>query len=284
MVGAANMLGGSSFAQAMVRTSDLAGKPQFELQFNILQNTIIDRLNEKIEDAIAEDNLQNGKIDIFLLESAKNLTTVQQGIEQFTFENAHNIRAMVPILEHLENLGSKLSANDTDGFNRELARLNNTTGKLKITNGVTVGIFSDDGIQKLRNAGVLRYDDSGTAKRATSLSDFADNAAASAAIDAAKNEIANVSTSLVYKQEGAEVVKQGTANSLNSTLLQIEAARVADQGKKAEEITKLREEYGHLLNALSLAFESSQVLTNKLGSALFEAPRLDKGSVLNLFT
>ena len=191
---------------------------------------------------------------------------------------------MVPILEHLENLGSKLSANDTDGFNKELARLNNTTGKLKITNGVTVGIFSDDGIQKLRNAGVLRYDDSGTAKRATSLSDFADNAAASAAIDAAKNEIANVSTSLVYKQEGAEVVKQGTANSLNSTLLQIEAARVADQGKKAEEITKLREEYGHLLNALSLAFESSQVLTNKLGSALFEAPRLDKGSVLNLFT
>ena len=284
MVGAANMLGGSNFAQALVRTSDLAGKPQFELQFNILQNTIIDRLNEKIEDAIAEDDLQNGKIDIFLLESAKKLTTVQQGIEQFTFENAHNIRAMVPILEHLENLGSKLSANDTDGFNKELARLNNTTGKLKITNGVTVGIFSDDGIQKLRNAGVLRYDDSGTAKRATSLSDFADNAAASAAIDAAKNEIANVSTSLVYKQEGAEVVKQGTANSLNSTLLQIEAARVADQGKKAEEITKLREEYGHLLNALSLAFESSQVLTNKLGSALFEAPRLDTGSVLNLFT
>ena len=282
-MGVTDMLAGANVSQALVRTSDMSGKPQFELQFNILQNTIIDRLNDKIEDAISDDKLVNGKVDIFLLESAKKLTGVQTGIDQFIFDNAHNIRAMVPLLAHLEQLATDLGNSDTESFNKELTKLNDTAGKLKLTNGIPVGIFSNDGIQELRNAGILRYDDSGTAKKATALNDFVDNAAASTAINAAKNRIADIATSLVYIQEGAEVVRQGTAKSLNSTLLQIEAARVADQGAKAEEIAKLREEYGHLLNALSLAFESHQALTNRLGNALFEAPPIDKGSVLNLF-
>ena len=172
MVGVTSLQMGGNIAQGLVRANNIASKPAFELQFNMLQNTIIDRLNEKIKEAQAEDKLQNGKIDFFLLQSAKKLTRVDEGIKRFLYENAHNTRAMGPILKHLDKLDDALDANDTDAFNKELKKLNTTTGKLKITDGSTVGIFTDDGIRKLRNSGVVSYDDSGTAKRATSLSDF----------------------------------------------------------------------------------------------------------------
>ena len=93
---------------------------EFELQFNMLQNTIIDRLNEKIKEAQAEDELQNGKIDFFLLQSAKKLQRVDEGIKRFLYENAHNTRAMGPILKHLDKLDDALDANDTNAFNKEL--------------------------------------------------------------------------------------------------------------------------------------------------------------------
>lgn len=283
MVGIASLLTSSNVARGLVQTQDIASRPQFELQFNILQNTIIERLNKKIEEAQADEKLQNGKIDVFLFETAKKLTRVQQGIERFLFENGHNIRAMTPISERLDQLDDALDDNDANAFNRVLGKLNDTAGKLKITNGVTVGISSDDGIRKLRNSGIVRYDDSGTVRRATSLSDFASTSDARAAVNAARSEIGYIAESLVFIQQGAETVRQSTEKSLNSTLLQIQAARTADQATKAEEIAKLRDEYSHLLNALSLAFESSQVLTNKLGTTLFEGPQLDKGSIVNLF-
>ena len=283
MVGITSLQMGGDIAQGLVRANSIASKPAFELQFNMLQNTIIDRLNEKIKEAQAEDELQNGKIDFFLLQSAKKLTRVDEGIKRFLYENAHNTRAMGPILKHLDKLDDALDANDTDAFNKELKKLNTTTGKLKITDGSMVGIFTDDGIRKLRNSGVVSYDDSGTAKRATSLGDFSSTSDARAAITAARTKIPYVVDTLVYKQQGAETVRQATEKSLNSTILQINAALVADQADKAEEIAKLREQYGHLLNVLSLAFEGSQAFTNRLGTALFEGPQFDKGSVVNLF-
>jgi len=283
MVGVTNLQMGGNIAQGLVRANSIASKPAFELQFNMLQNTIIDRLNKKIIEAQAEDELQNGKIDFFLLQSAKKLQRVDEGIKRFLYENAHNTRAMGPILKHLDKLDDALDANDTTAFNKELKKLNTTTGKLKVTDGSTVGIFIDDGIRKLRNSGVVRYDDSGTAKRATTLGDFASISDARAAVAAARTEIPYIVDTLVYKQQGAETVRQATEKSLNSTILQINAALIADQANKAEEIAKLREQYGQLLNVLSLAFESSQILTDRLGTALFEGPQFDKGSVINLF-
>jgi len=284
MVGVTDLLAGGSVAQGLYRTSNLAGRPAFELQFNVLQNTIIDRLNQKIDEVSADDGLLNAKVDVFLANSAKKLTAVQQGIETFIFENARNINGISAIAEHLDNLDLALDEGDTAAFDSSLEKLNNTTGYLKITDGTSVGIYTSDGIQKLRNSGVVRYDNAGTDTKATQYADFADATAARSAVAAARTEIGNIAEALILKSEGAEVVRQKTAQNLNSTLLQIEAAQIADQATKAEEIAKLREEYGQLLNALSLAFETSQVLTERLGTKLFEPPELDSGSVVNIFS
>ena len=284
MVGVTDLLAGGSVAQGLYRASNLAGRPNFELQFNILQNTIINRLNDKIDEVSADDGLQNAKVDVFLANAAKKLNVVQQGIETFFFENARNINGVSAIAEHLDNLDLALDEGDTAAFDASLEKVNNTIGYLKVTDGTSAGIYTSDGIQKLRNSGAVRYDNGGTPTKATQYADFADATEARAAVAAARTEIGNIAEALVLKAEGAEVVRQKTTQNLNSTLLQIEAAQIADQATKAEEISKLREEYGQLLNALSLAFESSQVLTERLGAKLFEAPELDAGSVVNIFS
>ncbi len=284
MAGVADLLSGANVSQALVRSSQLGSKPQFELQFNMLQNTIIDRLNDKIEEALAEDKLKNSKVDVFLLKSAKKLDAFKQGIEALITDNTRNIYGMSALNKHLDKMQTALENSDTDAFNTELEKLNNTTGKLKVTNGVTVGILTDDGIQKLRTTGVVRFTDDGKPTKATSLSDFADSASAQESITAARNELGNIAQALVFKQQGAEAVRYKTAEKLNDTILQINSARAADQAAKAEEISKLRESYGQLLNILSLAFESNQVLTKQLGAKLFEAPELEKGSIISIFS
>ena len=183
MVGISDLFSGASFAQNLVRTNAAVSRPNFELQFNILQNTIIDRLNEKIAEVTADDGLQNDKIDVFLLQSAKKLTSFQQGIEKFIFENTGNANGVSSISERLDQLDAALDAGDTDAFNTALGKVNETTGLLTVTDGSTVGIFSNDGIQKLRNSGVVRFDNGGTTTKATSLSDFADTAAFISAMD-----------------------------------------------------------------------------------------------------
>ena len=119
--------------------------------------------------------------------------------------------------------------------------------------------------------------------KATALSDFADTSAASSAITAARTEIGNIATALILKTDGAERLRARTAVNLNSTLMQIKAAQIADQASQADEIAKLKEEYAQLLSVVSLAFETSKTLTEQLGNSLFEEPAMESGSVLNLF-
>ena len=87
MVGVIDLFSGGNVAQGLFRASNIATTPNFELQFNTLQNTLIGRLNEKIAEAQADDGLVNGKIDAFLAQAAMKLSATQQGLEIFIFEN-----------------------------------------------------------------------------------------------------------------------------------------------------------------------------------------------------
>ena len=66
MVGPAGIFSLDSFAKGYANTATMASRPQFELAFNSLQNTVIDRLNAKVKEVTADDGLIND-IDPFLL-------------------------------------------------------------------------------------------------------------------------------------------------------------------------------------------------------------------------
>ena len=282
MVNISSLFSGKSFANGFANTSLMANKPNFELQFNMLQNTIIDRLNEKIEAVKADDKLVN-TIDPFLVSEQKKLLRFESDLRGFIFQNGRNINATGELVRQLNKMDSALSSNDTDAFNTALERVNSTVSKMTVTNGTTVGIVIDDGINAIRRDGLVKFDDSGTPKKATSFSDFADTSEAQTAVANALTKAATIGDVTLLKAEGAEVLRQRTSKNLTSTILQIEAVQVADLAEKTAEITKLREEYSQLLNAVSLAFDSSQVLSEQLSSALFDPNAVPSGSVVNLF-
>ena len=282
MVNISSLFSGKSFASGFANTSLMANKPNFELQFNMLQNTIIDRLNEKIEAVTADDKLVN-TIDPFLVSEQMKLLRFERDIRGFIFQNGRNINATGELVRQLNKMDSALSSNDTDAFNTALERVNSTVSKMTVTNGTTVGIVIDDGINAIRRDGLVKFDDSGTPKKATSFSDFADTSEAQTAVANALTKAATIGDVTLLKAEGAEVLRQRTSKNLKSTILQIEAVQVADLAEKTAEITKLREEYSQLLNAVSLAFDSSQVLSEQLSSALFDPNAVPSGSVVNLF-
>jgi hypothetical protein len=275
------VLSSDSFAKAFASTANLASRPSFELQFNNLQNAVIDRLNKKIQEAAADSGLRNN-IDVFLLNEEKKLTRFQNALSDFTFDNGRNINAVGELARQLGNLSAALDVNDTTAFNNVLATINDVVSKTVVTEGTTVGIFSSDGISQLRRDGLLNFDNGGTITRATSRDDFANDAAANAAITSALEKVSQIATALLAKAEGAELLRQRTEKNLNATILQIQAAQVAQDAEKANEIAKLKEEYSQLLNAISLAFESSQALTEQLSAKLFSPNDVPAGSAVNI--
>ncbi len=281
MVGEAGFLSGVSFAQSFASVQLAAARPSFELQFNNLQNAVIDRLNDKINEATADDGLVN-KIDSFLLSQEKKLRRFQGDLELFTFNNGRNINAVGELARQLDDLATALDGGDTTTFNNILKTIDNVIGNTVVTNGTSIGIYISDGIQEIRRDGLLTYDDGGTATKATSLSDFADTAEAESAITSAIAKISQISDILLLKAEGAEVLRQKTGSNLSSAILQIQAAQTAEEAEKAAEIAKIREEYAQLLNMISLAFESSQVFSEQLSARLFSPDSVPPGSAVNI--
>ena len=282
MVGSADIVSGGNFAKGFANAATIAGRPQFELAFNVLQNTIIDRINSRVEEVTADDGLQNN-IDPFLVSSQKRLQRFQTDLSDFTFDNSRNINAAGGLAQHLDDLQTALTNNNTEDFNAILTEINSAIGNTHVSNGTTVGIYIDDGITKLRREGLVSTTDGGgTTIAATSRSDFASDAEAQAAIDAAESQIANIASVLLLKAEGAENIRETSDKNLRSTILQIEAALIAEETEKANELAKIREEYSQLLNSLSLAFESSQAVADQLGEKLFNPDAVPAGSAVNI--
>lgn len=285
MVGpAAGILNNKGFAQGFASTATISGRPRFELAFNILQNTVIDRLNQKVEEVTANDGLKNN-IDPFLVSSKKRLERFQGDLRSFIFDNSRNINAAGGLAQRLDKLQAALNNDNTDDFNAVLADINVTVGKTHLSNGVPVNIFIDDGIAKLRREGLVNAPlppGGGTKVPATSRSDFANDAEAQAAITAAQSRIASIASVLLLKAESAQNVRQATDKNLRSTVLQIEAAMIAEETEKANELAKIRQEYSQLLNSLSLAFETSQAMADQLGEKLFDPNAVPAGSAVNI--
>ena len=282
MVGSADIFTGHSFARGFANSATISGRPRFELAFNILQNTIIDRLNNKVKEATADDGLVNN-IDPFLVSSQKRLQRFKGDLDRFIFDNSRNVNATGGLAQRLDRLQTALDNDNTDAFNAVLGEINQVVGNTHISNGIPIGIYIDDGVTKLRREGFLSTsDDDGTKVAATARSDFADDAAAQAAIDSAELNIANIASVLLLKAEAAENIRTNTESNLKSTILQIEATRIADQTEKANELAKIREEYSQLLNSLSLAFESSQAVADQLGQNLFDPNSVPPGSAVNI--
>ena len=281
MVGVPDLLSGRSLALGLSTLSTVSSRPNFELQFSTLQNTIIDRLNKEIE---AVNEASRESVDAFLLQSQKKLATFQTRLDTFTVANSRNAWALGVLVDRLDALESARAAGNTAIFNTELGKINAIVGNLSVPNGAVIGIFVDDGITAIRRDGLVNVTRAGAKVRVTNYSQFTNDAEAQSAIAAARASVTTSLNAVLSRAEAAEKLRQVTDKNLAATSLQIEATKTAKDAELAVELTKLREKYAQLLNALSLAFESNQAMAEQLGRGLFDPNRVDPGSVLNIFS
>lgn len=283
MVGVFDLFSGNSFAKGFAKSSIASVRPTMELQFNQVQNALIGRLNDEIEAATADDGLANNNFDVFLDRQKKKLALFQGNLERFLFDNGRNALSAEGALEKLDALSTALAANDTTAFNSALNDVNFIVENFHQTNGIVVGINVDDGLAAVQTDGLVTYDNGGVATKATSRSDFVDDAAASAAITAATDKMTQILTVLLLRQDSAETIRSSTATKLNALVLEIDAAQVSKETDKLNSIARLREKYGQLLQSLSLAYESNTAMAERISASLFDAGDVQPGSVMNLF-
>ncbi len=281
MVGTPDILAGNSVAFGLASLGNAATRPNFELQFSILQNTVIDRLNKEIE-TVNETSRES--VDAFLVSSQKKLTAFQANLDSFVFANTRNAWNLSDLAGKLDQLQSALDSADTASFNSTLNQINENVGKLSVPNGAVVGILLDDGITAIRRDGLINVTGSGAKVRVTNYDQFANAAEAQDSIDRARTTITTSLNAVLARAEAAAKLSQVTDKNLVATSLQIEATKTAQEAELAAEVAKLRETYGNFLNALSLAFETNQAMSEQLGKVLFDPNKVDPGSILNVFS
>lgn len=281
MVGTPDILAGQPLAFGLTTLGTTVARPSFELSFNILQNTIIDRLNKEIE---AAKESSSETIDAFLTLSQKKLRAFQENVDRFTVANGHNAWALAELSNNLEELDAALQANDTPAFNAKLRQINDTVGRLTPHDGSAIGIFLDDGTTAMRRDGLVNVTRDGAKVKVTDYSQFLDAAEAQTAVDNAQTKIATALNAVLARAEAAAKLGQVTDRNLLAVDTEIEATKTARDAELAAQLAKLREKYAILLNDLSLAFESNQALAEQLGKGLFDPNKVDPGSIVNVFS
>ena len=111
---ALNPLDNRGLGEALASVASRAARPAFEIGFNSLQNTIIDRINKKIE-KIQNEPVNN--IDAFLLLEQKRLNRVLPFVERYQTDNTNNRFRVAAALDKLDELSSLSTLGDEAGFN-----------------------------------------------------------------------------------------------------------------------------------------------------------------------
>lgn len=262
--------GDFSVAKALVNLNTVAARPNFELQFSILQNRLLDRISDKIEKFNDDTTVNN--VDAFLTLESKRLGRLVPLVEKFESDTTNNYLIANGLVDDLNSLEALASGGNAATFDDLLGRINADLQKVKTVNGLAIGLNVKDGLTTIQSNGM-------------GISDYAsygDNASRETAVSDARAQIEAALAVLVINLDAARDFKSSVQSKTVSVTLQIEAVQIADKAEKLGEIEKLREESGQLLQILSLAFETNLARSQALSDQLLNPPKFNNGTILDL--
>lgn len=280
MVGIPDIFTGRSLAYGLSALSNVSARPNFELQYNILQNSIVERINKEIE-AVQASSTET--IDAVLISTKNKLTLFSDNVHTFVFQNNRNAWTISDLKTKVNGLSTALNNGDTAGANVLLAEIDRNVGNMTVPNGTPIGIFLQDGIAAIRRDGLINVDSGSGPVKITSFSQFANNGEAVTAYNNATAKLDKVAYAVLANAEGAEKLRSLADKNLAAVSLEIESAKLASQAEQAAALKKVRDKYSQFLNALSLAFEGNQAMADQLGKNLFNPNQISPGSVMNMF-
>lgn len=276
MTGVLNLFSGANIGQTLAGLAQTAARPGFELRFAQLQNTVINRINQKIEE-INNDN--TGVISPQMVLEKARMQRTSDILNGYQNELTNQYNGVADIYNKLMDLDE----GDPEAFDRVLGQINQTASLLQNVDGTPANVFSLDGVADLRDNGVLRVTRDGAQVAVQKFSDFADVNEAKAAISDALSRVAASVNIINTTVDSVDGLRNSVDKRLTAVTLEIEAAKTTASAEKAAKIKEMEQEYARMLNALSLSFEGSQQVTQRIQS-LFSEQEIQKGSVMNLFT
>lgn len=276
-----------SLAQALATVSQSASRPNFELAFSQMQNTVIGRLNKEIH-AVNEAGGSKSEM-IALQREGRKLAENIPLIEKFLFDTETNKGRLATVQDKLTSVialfaDGDISADDITSFNTQRQEI---VDEMKKTWQLSYTGFTDgDIMRRLKN-------DVAALEALTPEVGVVDPAGTTPATNANRD----VLTGLETFQNKTSTAQTVTLNSIYtvfnmredmlSNMADIQTAvtelNSTEQLKKLSQVEALKEKYANLLHSISLSYEVSSGITEGLASRLSK-PTPAVGSVLNLFT
>ena len=261
-----------SVARTLGRLAIIAQRPNFELQFSILQNKLIDQLAEKIEKL--DDKSVVNNVDVFLELEKKRLQRLSPLVDRFKNQTFMNLAITNGVIDDLSTLKALASGSDATAFDNLLAKINKELLSIRKVSGLAIGFNVRDGLVRVRDEGLGISD----------FNSYADATEREDAVTAALSKLESGVLVLLSNLDAINTFQESVGSKLLSVTLQIESVQLADTGEKIAEIKKLQFKHSQFLNALSLAFEINQARAELLSEMLLEPPRFGKGTVLDIIT
>lgn len=267
-----SILGSSSnFAESFSAVQLAASRPTFELQFNMLQNALLDQLSVKIDD-LQDQDVNN--VDAFLILKKSKLSRAYTAVGKFGNETQHNKDVVTDIAAQIDLLTTANTNSDETAFNKAVAEIDDLMlNSLKDVNGSAAGLNVKDGLNQFREngSGLLNY------------ADYADSNARTDAITELQSTLNTSISILDINLDTAYKISSDIQSTLTSIDLQVTAEQAAAQTEVINEIEKLRNDHANFLKYLSIAFEVSQSNAQALADTL-NGNFSQKGTVVDIIS
>lgn len=268
------------FSYTLASTALNTQRVQFELQFNLLQNTLINRHNDKIEEISTTPASVRHKIDS-LAKRQQNLVNALPALADFRQGNLNNKGALEKLFDEVSTLFQTFNQ-DANVDADEVAAFE-TQREIVAQKMENLYVFSHPDINDGKVIQRLKEDVAAVRALEVNVGTLASNSGVADSLTALQTEVSvaitvtqnTVSTTLDLEQR----IESKFAD-VESKLIEL---TTKEQARREAEIADAEGVLGNLLRALSLSFESnsqlSQALTNRLKP--FTPP---PGSTLNIFS
>ncbi|MEQ9555717.1 MAG: hypothetical protein RIG67_08100 [Rhodospirillales bacterium] len=272
--------GVGNFAATFAQRSLAGQRIGFELRFNQLQNTLINRFNKQV-DEINETPLGTQRKISSLQKKSKELVAALPVLQEYRGGNTNNKGQLEALFEEVSalfstfNQDATVDADEVAAFEAQrdvvINRLNNIYifSHPDINDTNTIQRLKEN-LDTLRGLEVTAGPLSGNQAVSDTLTKF--QTEVSIGITVTQNTI---STTLDMEQRIEAKFSATDADLIGLT--------TEEQARRDSEIEGLRVNLGYLLQAISISFEMNAAFAESLQTRLTD-PRPQPGSVLNLFT
>lgn len=253
------------FAYTFANTALRNQRAGFELQFNLLQNALIGRHNEKVSDISTTSSTLERRITD-LSERQQSLVDSLPALQDFRQGNLNNAGALEAIFDEITLLFESFNGDATvDAAEVEAFEAQRDVVADKIER---LYVFSHPDINDAQVIKRLKEDVDAIRSLTVTAGALTDNSAVSDSLTALQTE---VSVAITVSQQTASTtlgVEQRIQKQFATVEAELFGLTAEEKARREDEIASAEADLGNLLRAISISFEISSGLSDALASRL----------------